>query len=45
MTTLETAIVVIAYSLQYGSMVLVGAAGVGLLISVLDLLWDMGSGE
>jgi hypothetical protein len=45
MTTLETAIVVIAYSLQYGSMVIVASVGLGLLASALDLLWDLGSGQ
>jgi hypothetical protein len=40
MNTIETTIVVIAYSLQYGSMVIVGAAGVGLLISGLDWFMD-----
>jgi hypothetical protein len=45
MTTLETAIVVIAYSLQYGSMAIVGAVLFGLAASGLDKLWDLGSGQ
>jgi hypothetical protein len=45
MTALETTIVVIAYSLQYGSMVIVGAVLLLLAASALDLLWDLGSGQ